>query len=184
MRVQGGTRRHRRKRRRGSGDGARGQQRVGVGMDGWDGSGVFTHRVLRVDERPHLHQRVDERRSTSSCRPVKQRVLALQTHTRGEVKGERGGAAVESLTPSASSSRTTAASNWALASRSPPSFFFLMPSMATTNCSQTQFDEGGGDGGGDCEMLATTTTMVYGNGEFIRRKEVGREEVETENDTA
>ena len=60
VRVQGGTRRRRRKRRRGSGDGARGQQRVGVGMDGWDGSGVFTHRVLRIHHGSHLHEGVDQ----------------------------------------------------------------------------------------------------------------------------
>ncbi len=71
VRVQVGTRRHRRKRRRGSGDGARGQQRLVVGIDGWSSSGVFTHIVLRVHLRAHLHKWVDERQSPIGRREVK-----------------------------------------------------------------------------------------------------------------
>ena len=94
VRVQGGTRRHRRKRWRGSGDGERGQQWVVVGMDVWDSSGVFTHFVLCIDNRAHLHQRVDERQSPLPRCVVKQSPFVLRTHThthtRGKVKGERG----------------------------------------------------------------------------------------------
>ncbi len=59
-------------RRRGSGDGARGQQRVVVGIDGWDGSGVFTHTCLCIDNRAHPHQGVDERQSPIARCTVKQ----------------------------------------------------------------------------------------------------------------
>jgi len=97
VRVQGGTRRHRRKRRRGSGDGARGQQRVVVGMDGWDGSGVFTHIVLCIHHCTQLHQRVDQRQSPIEGCVVQQSCIALPTHThthihtRERVRGEREG---------------------------------------------------------------------------------------------
>ncbi len=81
VRVQGGTRRHRCKRRRGSGDGARGQQRVVVGIDGWDGSGVSTHTVLRINLCTHLHKWVDERQSPIARRPPQQRAVVLRTDT-------------------------------------------------------------------------------------------------------
>ena len=141
VRVQGDTRRHRRKRRRGSGDGARGQQRVVVGMDGWDGSGVFTHRGLCVHHCAHLHQRVDERQSPLLRCVVKQGPMALRTHTqKREDQGSRGGAAFESLTSSnpilVSLSSTTLLSNWAKASWSPPSSRFSIPVFATANCSK------------------------------------------------
>ncbi len=51
------------------------------GIDGWDGSGVFTHIVLHIHLRAQLHKGVDERQAPTARRPPQQRVLVLQTHT-------------------------------------------------------------------------------------------------------